>query len=250
MSRFSTLGIVLVLIAGFVILFAVRIPDPDPNPTTATQAATQTTAPTTTIGASTTTMALTTTMAPTTTTLPANCSRGPTGEATGEFVKVPGRQKAPQRNEKHFTYTVEVERGVNLAPQCVARTVHRILNTKKGWPVRGYSFERGGNDLKVTLATASTVDELCTPLETDSRYSCWSGERAVINVERWLTGIPAYRNNVEEYRTYVVNHEVGHGLGFTHVECPGRGEPAPLMQQQTVSMDGCTPNPWPLETEP
>lgn len=250
----TTIGLLLVLIGSFVVLFSVRIPDPDADavapdrdrgdptttvPPSSTSSSTTTTRPTTTTSTSTTT----------TTTLPPNCSRRSIREFTpnGKFINVPGTQKAPKKRDKHIVYTVDIEKGLGLAPGCVGRLVHRILNSEKGWPSRGYSFERGRDGIRVTIATPATVDELCRPLQTNGEYSCWNGTRAMINVERWLHGIPAYRNNLDMYRVYVINHEVGHALGFTHVACPWKGQRAPLMQQQTVSMDGCVPNPWPTK---
>ena len=71
------------------------------------------------------------------------------------------------------------------------------------------------------------------------------GERAVINLARWATAVPDYQGDVATYRQYVVNHEVGHALGQGHEPCPGAGQPAPVMQQQTLGLEGCTKNAWP-----
>ncbi|MDN5717960.1 MAG: DUF3152 domain-containing protein, partial [Janibacter sp.] len=51
--------------------------------------------------------------------------------------------------------------------------------------------------------------------------------------------------DLQLYRHYLVNHEVGHGLGKGHERCPRKGSPAPVMVQQTLSLHGCTANPWP-----
>jgi heat shock protein HtpX len=40
----------------------------------------------------------------------------------------------------------------------------------------------------------------------------------------------------------VLAHEMGHILGFEHVTCPGPGQPAPLMMQQTRGIGRCVPN--------
>ena len=60
---------------------------------------------------------------------------------------------------------------------------------------------------------------------------------------------PTLHNVYELYAAVVVNHETGHWLGLGHASCPGRGRPAPVMQQQSIGMQGCTPNAWPLDGE-
>jgi hypothetical protein len=54
---------------------------------------------------------------------------------------------------------------------------------------------------------------------------------------------------LRDYRHMVVNHEAGHFLGFGHANCGGPGQLAPVMQQQSINLQGCQHNPWPLQWE-
>jgi len=47
----------------------------------------------------------------------------------------------------------------------------------------------------------------------------------------------------------VINHETGHWLGLGHSQCPASGAPAPIMQQQSIDLQGCVINSWPLAGE-
>jgi hypothetical protein len=101
----------------------------------------------------------------------------------------------------------------------------------------------------VYLATATTTNQLCWPLPTNSYTSCRQGAHVVLNLDRWMKSAPDYIKSeipLNTYRTYMVNHEVGHALGHIHERCPAAGRPAPVMQQQTLGLRGCTANPWPF----
>jgi hypothetical protein len=149
-------------------------------------------------------------------------------------------------------YLVEVEAGILIARLEFARLVHSILGHPRSWGGTGrVSFRRvsrGPVDFRITLASPRTTDRLCAPYLTNGIYSCANGGRAVLNLVRWRQGASAYRD-VERYRRYLVNHEVGHLLGRGHVSCPAAGSPAPVMMQQTKGVAPCWANPWPLSWE-
>ena len=103
----------------------------------------------------------------------------------------------------------------------------------------------GQFDFKVTLVSPGNMETYCPGVGTGGYTSCRYGERAVINLARWATAVPDYQGDIATYRLYVVNHEVGHALGHGHQQCPGAGQLAPVMQQQTLGLQGCVKNAWP-----
>jgi hypothetical protein len=152
-------------------------------------------------------------------------------------------------------YTVEIEGGLGVDPAEVAAKVQSVLLDSKGWQkVDGVRFvnvtpaqaANGAHvDIRVTLASPGLTDKLCAPMRTLSQVSCWNGERSVLNFRRWALGDDSYGSDVARYRIYQINHEVGHGLGHGHSMCPGKGQRAPVMVQQTLDLGGCKPWPYP-----
>ncbi|USX54703.1 DUF3152 domain-containing protein [Lentzea sp. HUAS12] len=170
------------------------------------------------------------------------------------------------------TYSVEVEQGAVLpaAHQAFAQTVDSALADPRGWTASGdVSFRRvdvAEPDVRIRLTATETARAICgfdLPYDT----SCYREGVVYVSAPRWFRGAESFGGDLEGYRRYVVNHEVGHFLGHGHEFCPADGAPAPVMMQQTfsVSNDGladvtaevpqgpavprdgrtCTPNPWP-----
>ncbi|WP_369135570.1 DUF3152 domain-containing protein [Modestobacter sp. I12A-02662] len=152
-------------------------------------------------------------------------------------------------------FVVEVEDGIGVDAAGFAAAVEATLGDGRSWGHGGaMSFQRvgaaeaaaGDYAFRVSLISPGSMERYCPGVGTGGYTSCRYGERAVINLARWETAVPDYAGDVATYRQYVVNHEVGHALGEGHQQCPGAGQVAPVMQQQTLGLDGCAKNAWPF----
>jgi uncharacterized protein DUF3152 len=152
------------------------------------------------------------------------------------------------------TYRLEVEPHTGIDPRAFSDLAEGILNDKRGWIGAGnWSLQRVSRydpDIRIVLATPATVDKLCARagLQTGGEVSCWNGRFAALNVKRWKRGAAGFNGSLRTYRRYLLNHEVGHGLGYAHKSCPRRGAWAPVMQQQTFATAPCRANGWPARS--
>ncbi|KRB48461.1 hypothetical protein ASD90_05690 [Terrabacter sp. Root181] len=178
------------------------------------------------------------------------------GSGTFTVVAMPTAALRPApASGRTVRYTVELEGGLDIRGEDLATTVGTVLTDPRGWQAKdGVRFidvspaaaaKGAAVDLRITLASPDTTDRLCAPLQTRGQVSCHNSGRVVLNLRRWVLGAAAYGSDVTGYRTYLVNHEVGHGTGHAHAYCGGKGKVAPVMMQQTYGLKGCTAWPWP-----
>ncbi|TXS56790.1 DUF3152 domain-containing protein [Streptomyces sp. t39] len=178
-------------------------------------------------------------------------------KGSGEFEAVPGFDKGPGKGRR-VRYRIDVEKGLGLDAGLFARAVQETLNDDRSWAHNGaMTFERvssGEAEFVLTLASPGTTGVWCAKSGLDTtvdNVSCDSAstERVMINAYRWARGAETYGPKaMHAYRQMLINHEVGHRLGHNHVNCATPGALAPVMQQQTKSLDvggvACRANPW------
>lgn len=176
--------------------------------------------------------------------------------ASGDFDAMAGFEKAPGKGQL-FRYRVDVEKGMGLDGELFASAVQKTLNDERSWAHGGgRTFERissGKPDFVITLASPGTTGKWCAKSGLDTleqNVSCDSAatDRVMINAYRWAQGAKTYGDRIHPYRQMLINHEVGHRLGFNHTDCTKDGDLAPVMQQQTKFLDHdgikCKANPW------
>ncbi len=165
----------------------------------------------------------------------------------------PTRRPTPTRSRSPgpvvVRYRIEVRtRGVASFPAVVEQT----LTDSRGWSRAGFRLVRDpAARFLVVVAEGPEVDRLCRPYDTYGKYSCQNGPVVAINADRWRSATPEWTGDLAAYRTMLVNHEVGHLLGMHHPspQCPGPGQLAPVMAQQSTELGRCRPNPWPRPGE-
>ena len=118
------------------------------------------------------------------------------------------------------------------------------LNSPDGWSQDGYFFEpveKSKARVLIRLSTSKTIEKVCG-LPTMLSCAELGGKHMYLCAERWFEGSPQSKLNLEDYRQYMVSHEIGHILGKEHEKCPGSGKYAPIMLQQTLGIGECIPN--------
>lgn len=203
-------------------------------------------------------------------------SDGTPALGAGTFTGATGGTGVVGTGTTLVTYRVEVEDGIAWGanpvwtPDQFASTVDTVLAGPRSWtaaaahPVTdpaqhltgaSWSFQRidaaAGYSVRIRLATPGTVDRLCgaVGVQTQGQYSCRYGNTIMVNLRRWLHGAPGFPISLDGYHENVINHEMGHFLGFAHMLCPGAGQPAPIMMTQTIALGGCLPNSYPFAAD-
>ena len=150
------------------------------------------------------------------------------------------------------TYDTATSGAVTASFSEFQAMANQTLNDSRGWARMNVQFKQvsSGGQFTLVLAEASRLPSYSSGCSAD--YSCRAGRYVIINQDRWQGATPSWNSaggSLRDYRHMVVNHETGHWLGHGHANCGGTGGPAAVMQQQSIDLQGCSFNPWPLASE-
>jgi len=157
-----------------------------------------------------------------------------------------------QANRRVVTYDVTTKGVITANLAEFKAQANASLNDSRGWSRLGVTFQEvsSGGNFTLVLSEASQMTSFSSGCGID--YSCRAGRYVIINQDRWLGATPSWNNaggSLRDYRHMVVNHETGHWLGHGHASCSAAGQPAQVMQQQSIDLQGCAFNPWPTASE-
>lgn len=153
---------------------------------------------------------------------------------------VAGQPAATSAPVRYAPPKVEVASDVTGIDQAeVAAYVDHIVNDPRGWHADMDAFT-----LRIVKPGYGGVNGIGSLIG-----GTWAHEKlSVVTADAWVQVGPhfaAVGGTLDEQRTFVVLHELGHLLGHDHEGCPAPGQPAPVMRTATYALDGCTLNAWP-----
>lgn len=142
---------------------------------------------------------------------------------------------------KIVRFRTEVDPEVRYPADRFRDEVTIYLQDPDGW-ARWHRFEYApiGPAKIVRLSSKRTIKSVGC-VEDELSCATVGGKDIWLNADRWMQGAPKSKLPLEQYRQYMVSHEMGHSLGYGHAKCPGSG-PVPVMVQQTLGIGACTPN--------
>lgn len=162
---------------------------------------------------------------------------------------------------KVWYISTKVDDDVRYSNHSLKSKVLKVLKDKDGWEsIDKIVFKYvdwntlasidSKNKIPIRLSNNKTIVKMCGFKEIEKLSCCNMQTKEVwLNFYRWKNGAKPSKLSLDKYRSYMINHEVGHALGRLHAKCECEGCSAPIMMQHTISIGKCKPNFKPLKHE-
>lgn len=148
-------------------------------------------------------------------------------------------------------YKVAIDKGIKYPKKKFSDIIKKVLTNKNGWKkylVVDFKESKASSNLVIRLSTNDTIIRECK----FNGLSCYRGSsqpEIFINLDNWLHSTDPFLSTglkLKDYRTYLILHEVGHFLGYSHLskdDYPGVTAPIMIQQSKGIHEKGI-PNVW------
>jgi hypothetical protein len=127
--------------------------------------------------------------------------------------------------------------------QALGQQAAATLADGNGWTLGGrLKFELANEACNLTLRVTSEEGMKTLAASCVGKSSCQVGNEVLVRDSDWAAAPAVWKGTLVAYRAELINHEIGHWLGFDHASCVGRAVPAPILAVPTVVLGGCSPN--------
>jgi hypothetical protein len=142
---------------------------------------------------------------------------------------------------RSYTYCSQAEAAADDA--ALTQQAQQTLGSTGGWNLGGaIRFGRGSSNCDVMIRLVKPENMGVISPACGQQTSCQVGGDIAISLAAWQQPPSAWSAGPEAYRAEVINHEVGHWLGFEHASCTTKDAPVRILAQPTVIIPGCSPN--------
>jgi len=155
--------------------------------------------------------------------------------------------------ERVITYEFKSDTSFNFSHH--RDIVDQILQDKEQWKSLNVKFvpfwsssygttnqskNQREADVHIRLSSEKTIKKECG----FEGLSCavLGGHNIYLNETNWTKGSKKSGLSLQDYRKYVLTHEMCHILGYLHETCSGPNQKVSIMVQQTLGTGGCNPH--------
>ena len=203
-----------------------------------------------------------------------------TYQGSGTFTTLTTKGEPESNGVPVRWVSIAVEDGIEAYPAAFVEYVLEALSDNRGWGSDGrlqFVPTDGVADYKIMLASPFTAAAICpdnhvavvsgpvtdasaTP-DPDAQATeapgltggddpdgattsvCATDGEIVISMYEWTAGFPAFGQDRDAARNYLLNHQLGHLFGRGETACVA--DRADVMDDQRLTPFPCTANPWP-----
>ncbi|HEY2004383.1 MAG TPA: DUF3152 domain-containing protein [Candidatus Saccharimonadia bacterium] len=135
--------------------------------------------------------------------------------------------------------------GDGVAASFVTK-IGAVLSDPTGWALKGRVKLVGSeSSCNFNFNIVPAIDMANLDPGCKGQTTCLVGDQITVRSESWTKVPVKWVGTLDSYRKELVNHEVGHWLGFQHAACTGgtivSGD-VPILAAPDVAVNGCSPN--------